>query len=222
MVSSCDTKPSIQTTVNADSTNAAHDTFYLCDQLVHIEPSSAFEFGVCDTSMRFNENLEQNKLVKDSSIAKRISDTLFLSLIDKTLHFIDDSSDNATTFVKYLYFGRNQSLGQLELYAGLYEGSLYVLLDTETGDTTYTIGPPVISPDKSKFICANSDMEAGYDFNGLEVYSNTHPPKLLCRRELTDWGPQEIKWVSEKEMLVRAYFINSSNNKDSFLKLELQ
>ncbi len=184
------------------------DTFYLCDRLIKIDSIDKGEFEKL-AEMKIDTS-EANCIANDSFSVKRFGDTLnFLLENGNYAMLINNTSDNDSSS-KYFFQGLNKELNQFVVYGIFYEWWYHVLIDKRTGDTTVTCGPPVVSPDKKFFVCTNSDIEAQYTFNGIELFENTSPPKLVCSRELNFFGLNKIKWSDNNTLYAEVDVIDST------------
>ncbi len=116
---------------------------------------------------------------------------------------MNSDDDDPDKFVHFAYQGFDRALGQYVIFGMYYEWFTYELIDFQSGDTTRTWNEPVVSPDRDKFIVGNADLEAGFTSNGIQLFSNTHPAKLIAQRELMNWGPASIRWKSNDEVYVK-------------------
>lgn len=194
------------------------DTFYFGNKLAHVTFIEKAEFDnlssadVLDTS-------ESNNLLKDSSFVKRIGDTLLFILPNngKTM-LVDNDADEG--YAQYKYLGQKEGLDQYIVEGRFYEWFEYILIDKEAGDTTYIINEPILSPDKKNFIAANCDIEAGFDYNGLQLFSNVDHPKKIAQRELAAWGPAKIKWLNNTTILIEGNTLDSlGQQKTEYMKV---
>jgi hypothetical protein len=201
------------------------DTFYFGNRLVHVKKSDKNTF---DKLPGFTENWnahkeEKNKLKKDAKWVYRNSDTLFFNIAgNKKVTLVNSSNNLSDNTVVYHYVGVIPELNKYLIFAALWEGFNYVLIDKETGDTTITIGFPVASPDKKYFVCGNCDLIAGYTFNGIELYTNENKPKQLASRELKNWGINNIRWLDNSSLIVSASFFDTASvnyQRTEYLKL---
>ncbi len=87
-----------------------------------------------------------------------------------------------------------------------YEGNSYFLLNTKTGERTYTIGRVYINPNNTLMISINDDIEAGYSYNGFELFKIEENGNLKKLWELsTSWAPKKIKWLNNYSFIVGGY-----------------
>lgn len=189
---------------------ATPDTFYLCNKLVTIDTIGSNEFE--QAPWKAADTSEAVNLLADSALVQRHGDSLvFLVGTDRHAVLVGYTSDSEDSASAYTYMGMNTDIGQYVVYGVFYEWYNYLLIDRETGDTTYACGIPTISPDKAYFVCGNCDIEAGFTFNGIEWYENTRKPRLVCRRELSYWGVDTLKWTTENTLLLSGQKFDSTS-----------
>jgi hypothetical protein len=198
------------------------DTFYLGNKLIKVETVQKTTFDE-SPSPAFDTS-ETRNLEADASLAKRTGDTLTISISgNKKLYFVNDTSE--TDYANYYYMGKMKNTNQCLISEIYYEGSGYSLINYQTGDTTTLSGKPVLSPDKKYFICGNADLMAGFNINGFELFENLPKPKFLSARELMKWGPEQIKWVNDTVLLVKATVLDSTaeySMRTDYFKLTFQ
>ncbi len=144
-------------------------------------------------------------LLRASSTVKRHSDTLIFKLKTNNFFFLkDDSTETEADIVRYSYVGEFKDLGYWKVYATYYEWFNEILVNQNTGDTTITIGDPLVSPDKKYILCSNSDLWANETANGIEMFevvnNKLHNIGFI---ELEDWGPDLVYWKNSKEIYVK-------------------
>jgi hypothetical protein len=111
-----------------------------------------------------------------------------------------DASENNTTegaaFIRYRYHGFVEALDSHLVMVSFYEGGAYVLVSAQTGHQTHVLAPPVLSPDRKRFVAASLDLEAGHDPNGLQVWRVTEfGPRLEWGLDGGEtWGASELVW----------------------------
>ncbi len=147
--------------------------------------------------------------------AWRRADTLFfkteqgkiIRLQDGPTHHQDEDS-----YEGYRYLDDLSVIQQWLVEVGKWEGGYYILIDQRTGKRTNLIGYPVISPDQTQFICANSSP-TGYDWNGLQLWAKPKglPPQLRWQR-LSDGSNPGIaalipRWENAKTVLFQEDFL---------------
>jgi hypothetical protein len=192
--------PAEKVTDNNNIPKPEQDTFYLGNILVHLEKIQKTDFDKVSENPVDTAN-EALLLRRDSSLVSRSGDTLFFMTGrgKVTLLNIESEGDN---YSNYLYKGYLKDMNQFLVYGAFYEWFNYQLIDRITGDTTALSGEPVLSPDKKRFISGNSDLMAGFTFNGIELYKSTHKPELIGARALGKWGPNIIKWLDNRTLVI--------------------
>jgi hypothetical protein len=67
---------------------------------------------------------------------------------------------------------------------------------------------PAASPARyKKILTTNTDLDAGYSFNGLELYSILADSIKAEFSKETVFGPTSVKWIGENQFLLgREYF----------------
>ncbi|HPQ08150.1 MAG TPA: hypothetical protein PK995_02885 [Bacteroidia bacterium] len=88
-----------------------------------------------------------------------------------------------------------------------------MMVNKKNGFKCYIIGLPYISNDGKKIISINEDLLSGYSFNGIELYSIFKDSlKLEFSKKLDKWGPFDIKWINEKQILLKRRILDSNAN----------
>jgi hypothetical protein len=113
------------------------------------------------------------------------------------LALISDTSTADRTIV-YRYCAFLPALDAHLVRVGFYEGGAYTLVDAASTDQTQLRGPPVVSPDGSRFATVSLDLEAGYDPNGVQVWRVTeYGPRFEWGIDGGDaWGASDPAWVA--------------------------
>jgi len=172
-------------------------------------------------AFKIQEYLEENYDYHFSSTDSSVS----LSLEDgRNLIFKEWDKDEEKGFnVEHFFDDINYFL----LYVSYPEGNSWVMVNRKNGFTKEICGTPYISPSKKKILTANTDLEAGYSFNGIEYYSINKDSLKLEFRIGTSWGPNDIKWLNDSSFLIQRehFHVNSENriqeNKIDFKKVTL-
>jgi hypothetical protein len=89
-----------------------------------------------------------------------------------------------------------------------FEGNNYFLINTETGEKTYTIGRVYFSKNNKYMISINDDIEAAYSDNGFQLFAIGRDK---CLKEIWNyypvWAPEKIKWINDKSLIVKGYYL---------------
>jgi hypothetical protein len=131
-----------------------------------------------------------------------ITDTsLVLNLSNgNTLSFAnwDSEQDEGYTFENYF-----EEIDYYLLRVQWSEGNCWMLINRKNGFKRYIGGLPHISTDSKHILSINTDLEAGYSFNGLELYSIAADSLQKEFSKETVWGPIDVKWINEKQFLLK-------------------
>jgi hypothetical protein len=127
--------------------------------------------------------------------------TLVLKLAGgKTLSFVNWDSVKNEGYNFEHYFDK---IDYYLLRVQWHEGNCWMLVNRKNGFKKYINGLPYISLDNKQIIAINADLETGYSFNGLELYSIlTDSLKKEFIKE-TAFGTTNVKWISENQFLLQ-------------------
>lgn len=159
------------------------------------------------------DTTEQKYLGQDADRARRRADQLLLTLANgRTLTFTNNVTDpDETNHVIYRFRGPLANSKFWVLDVTRWESGFVLLINKETGRRTKLLGRPVLAPDGKHLVTFNSDMEAHYSPNGLQVWSlEDGIPLLHWNREVASWGPEEARWLDDKTLIVRQYYPDST------------
>ena len=139
--------------------------------------------------------------------------TLVLKLANgNTMNFdryIEERDWDNSEFVGYIFEHYFDKIDYYLLKVQYYEGNAWILVNRKNGFTKHIGGLPYISKDNKKIITINSDLYAGYSFNGIELLSiladSLH---LEFSVETEKWGPLDVKWINENEFLLKRELFN--------------
>ena len=82
------------------------------------------------------------------------------------------------------------------------EGNTYLLVNRKNGYKKYVFGQIRVSPSQTQIASVNSDFEAGYSENGIQLFA-IQGDTLACKFQATidaNWGPANIKWINENQL----------------------
>ncbi len=87
-----------------------------------------------------------------------------------------------------------------------FEGNNFFLLNTKTGEKTYTIGQVYFNHVGNFLLSINDDIEAGYSGNGFQLFTIGKGRTLSeIWKYDPSWAPEQIKWVNDNTFIVRGY-----------------
>lgn len=89
------------------------------------------------------------------------------------------------------------------------EGNCWLMVNRKNGFKKYLNGLPYIY--KDQFLTINTDLEAGYSFNGIDLYTLANDTLKVEFSKETTWGPTDIKWINENQFLVKREHLFAEN-----------
>ncbi len=197
------------------------DTFYAGGNLLRLTDTTEAVFNSLYNFKR--DTSEKNNIAKDSKFVSRTGDTLFLKLDNGSFKkLVSDKNMETDDFSAYDYIGKISSINYYLVFVSYYEAFQYLMINAKTGKETYMCGAPAIAPNKKYLAAACCDLQAGFVFNGVEMYDiESDSLKLNWKRELTKWGADELVWLDDHNLLLKKQQIDSSkqNLVSSFIKL---
>lgn len=188
------------------------DTFYAGKTLYCIKDTSAEYFNSVFKTKFDTSEANRIQLVKD--VVKRAGDTLLLTLENGSKKtFINQSSIESDNFTEYHFISRLQDVNYYLMKVYFYEAFSYLMVNAKSGKETYLCGIPAISPDKSKVIAGCFDLQAGFVFNGLQLFEITSDSlSLTWSRELTKWGADNLAWINNSSFIAEQIQTDSLMN----------
>jgi hypothetical protein len=200
---------------NSEPTLMLLDTLIADNYVLKFQNSNSFPLTDIYGDLAFRNNLTDTidnahkKAEKiQSYLATKFQDyfyttdtTLVLKLAEgKNLSFLkwDIEKDEGYNFEHYF-----DKIDYYLLRVQWAEGNCWMLVNRKNGFKIYIRGLPFISPDNKQIITANTDLEAGYSFNGLELYSINADSLKAEFTKTTVFGPTAVKWISELDFLLR-------------------
>ncbi|HEV2150444.1 MAG TPA: hypothetical protein VGR37_23795 [Longimicrobiaceae bacterium] len=140
---------------------------------------------------------EQRLLAATAGRVRREGDRLLFQGTGRAnLPLEDDRTEGART-VLHRYAGWIPEIGHHLVQLSFYEGGGWLLVDGETTNQVQVLGPPVVAPDRSRFAATSVDLEAGYDPNGIQVWSMAQGfPRLEWGVDGgSTWGASDAAWI---------------------------
>jgi hypothetical protein len=137
----------------------------------------------------------------------------------ETFALWDDKKDEGYNFEHY--FG---NIGYYLLRVQFSEGNCWMLVNRKNGFKKYISGLPYISNENKKIISINSDLEAGYSFNGFELFTIIADSLQTEFSKETKWGPIDVKWINENQFLLKREHFNFdslTSNQDNTIDYKL-
>ncbi len=125
----------------------------------------------------------------------------------------------------YTVVNEYPAIDSLLLHTQYYEGAGYTLLNLKTGTETHLSGIPTFSPDYKYMLSINSDLEAGYTDNELNIYQidEKNDTKLIFEATKTipqfqaenNVGFSAATWLENTKFIVQSDYLSDSENYSS-------
>lgn len=185
--------------------------FHIGNLEFEITPSTKADFDAVKTSIHNMDTSEAKRIKPFAAFVSRKGDSLLFKKSDNTYAYITnvnmDPNAEGDDYASYSFIEDMPEIGQWLLMATYYEAYGYVLVNKATGETTELYGMPVVSPDKKYIITFNQDLEAGFTFNGFQLFEmKDTKPVLVGQHELYTWGPDNVSWKDSNTILVQQAF----------------
>lgn len=200
ILSSCDSNES---TVNkGNSTSADSNILKIGDILFEIAISSKQEFE--KYPQRFKDgDWHRKETIDDTFNVSRIKDSLIFRARLKTIFlkdYIDSTDESSNVLNVYLFNDKSNGFWVVDRY--YYEWSTKVLVDKIRGDTTNVLPAFDFSPNREYILSMdNSMMDGEGDFLLHKLIKGKY--QLMGSYLLNKGVAEEIKWVSEKTILLK-------------------
>lgn len=193
--------------ITINSTDSTNFPIYYSDQSVRDSISNNF-----GNSHKRASAIEDYLLKKTNPGIEIKENEILITLINENkilLELNDNTMEAGYNFESYF-----KELEFLLFRVQWYEGNDYLLMNRKNGNRTKMFGKPYFSPSKKYFISINNDVEAGYSYNGFQLFEFKNEDfKLLWQYEPQEWGPVDIKWIDENNLAVKNYTLVVEKNK---------
>ena len=139
-------------------------------------------------------------LIADAQNVRRSVDTLWISAGDgATLPLVSGSP--AEMPMAFRYAASLAVLGH-GVEVAHHGGSEFLLVDAGSTNQTHLIGPPVKGPDSTRFAAASLDLVAGYNPNGVQIWSLREGRPVLEweLRGGSSWGADNVRWLDASSL----------------------
>lgn len=196
-----------------DQANVPVDTLLVGTKKIMLYPISMSDFE----SVKYDGIKGIDTIPFDTSKIRIVKDTIIIHCENgKLVRLINDTSDG-DTYVNYHYHGTIKSCNTIVIEGVYYEWTAFTLISLTSGRKTEIMDVPNFSPSVTLMISSFSDLVSGEMPNGIELYK-VDQDKIynIFRCDLTDWGPQEIKWQSDSVIYIKRLFLNGDNYKESY------
>ncbi|HEY0093485.1 MAG TPA: hypothetical protein VGB96_04140 [Archangium sp.] len=174
-----------------------------------------------NAARRCAARIEERRMAAAGGLAARSGDTLRIrGTGGDTLRLVNDAAEGGHfRYDRYL-----PEIGFHVVQQRFHEGGSWLLVDARTTGQTRVIGPPVVSPGRTRFAAASLDLLPGYDPNGVQVWRlGEGGPRLEWGIDGGgQWGAAGPSWASEDVLhFTRADRPNAPNTPVTFRRMRL-
>jgi hypothetical protein len=210
-------------TLDEKSMKLSLDTLKANNYLLTFENAVSFEetdiYGDLDYRKKITNTIrtsyfDKARKIQSYLLTNRFKEYFYLTDSTLVLKLADGNTMSFNRYVEERDLDNDGLLGyifahyfdQIDYYLLIlqyYEGSSWMLVNRKNGFKKDIYGLPYISEDNKKIIAINSDLEAGYNFNGIALYTILTDSLQMEFRKETEWGPLDVKWINESEFLLK-------------------
>lgn len=98
------------------------------------------------------------------------------------------------------------------------EGNGYKLINQNSGKIFNLYGRPYPSPNKKYIATVSSDINAGFSFNGIQLFRiNEDHLELIASYEPKKWGPVSLTWKNDEEIILKNETVDWDNLATDYL-----
>lgn len=199
------------------------DTLYIGGKLYELDSISEATFNaVASTAPPISKSENEVIPASDTAMVKRADSVLTFKTPGGVVRLVSNTTTENVfdEYVSYRFVASLPEINQWFVDAYLHEGYYGLLIDQRTGKKTEIWSRPHISPDKKHFATCSADLEAGFVVNGFQVFENTTDgPKLLLKRELADWAPDDLRWKNDSTLYIMKSVTENNGYRYSYRKM---
>lgn len=159
----------------------------------------------CDGAPRWQECVRQKErgFVQTVPGVERRGDQLVINPRAGTPVRLQDSVGAHGVGHHYVYSAFLPAIDAHLVEVQLYEGGGHLLVSRRTGRLTSLDAPPILAPDRSRFVTASYDTEAGYDPNRIQIRKlDADSAVLEWEMEPIMWGPTDPQWLDDSTLTI--------------------
>jgi len=118
-----------------------------------------------------SEKVRTKQLKKDARYVTETENEITLTLLTGKKVIFENSRDTVSDdYLQIDYLEYLPKVGFFVFRNNIYEGGSYSLVNDKSGKETTIWGFPKVSPDAKHIITTNQDLEAAYEFNGIQIF----------------------------------------------------
>lgn len=190
--------------INRDGEMVDSMVFHIGKYEFELEASSKEDFESVKESFVSVDTSEAKRINPYSSFVMRKGDTLLFKSNQSILTtVVNNPNQDSDEFSSYEFLKDMPEINQWLLKAFYYESYGFLFIDKTTGARIDLYGMPAVSPNFQYIVTFNQDLEAGFTFNGFQLFEIKDATlQLIESKELYSWGPDNVKWKDANTLLV--------------------
>ena len=184
------------------------DSFFAGKNLLLISDTTQIAF---ETKFKLNNDTNESANIKhEVGSVSRVGDSLIFKTNSGSKILVNKGTD-ADDFENYKYIGKLNDINSYLVFATFWESYAFLVINAKTGHENYLCGYPEISPDKKYVAAAGFDLQAGFVFNGIQMYDVT-PDSLKPNwsRELSKWGANNLAWLDNDNLILEKMSVDTN------------
>ena len=194
------------------------DSFYGGKNLLFVSDTTQTAF---ESYFKLNNDTnEVSNLKRNEGSVSRVGDSLIFKL-GKGEKILVNKGTEADDFENYKFIGKINDINSYLVFASFWESYAFLIVNVKTGTETYLCGFPSVSPNKKYVVAAGFDLQAGFVFNGIQMYDVTPDSlKLNWSRELSKWGANNLTWLDNDNLMLEKMSVNTTMQmQKSYIKI---
>lgn len=139
---------------------------------------------------------KSRQLKKDKQYVKKLPNKLQFNLLSGEKKILESrKGEEAVSYDYRLYIPQ---MGYFVVEATYHEGREFILVNDKTGKEIRIGGYPRPAPGYRHLLVTNSDLEAGFEFNGFQIWgpSNSGFQKFM-EENMKDFTPVSARWLDK-------------------------
>lgn len=149
------------------------------------------------------EKVSKAQVKKDARYIKPTKTGYQVNLLGgESINLVNENGDKAgEDYREYYYRYYLDKIGYFVFRVQGYESGSFVLIDDKFGYAFPVNGMPRLSPDMKKLLISNSDGDAGFEFNGVQMLSITDEglnPEPVFEEHVDFYQPLNPVWIDDK------------------------
>ncbi len=145
---------------------------------------------------------ERTRVESGPTVSRPTWDRLVIAARDGTRQVLADQLVRDAVVRVYVYRGFIDALDHHLIEVIHFEGGGNVIVDANTGNVLELDGPPVVAPDRTRFITTSVDLVAGHNPNRIRIYRRSGSGwEVEWSLAPADWGASSPRWLDDRTIV---------------------